>query len=221
MTDGLFIILCAVAVVGTSVIWIQARRIRQLQRKVDVHAEALRMLAQPINVELPPEPPTKPDLKVLKGGLVAFTAATTGTLTWVHRHAGASSTIAAGLVGGVLAGVLVFTNLARRPPTAARPPAPPLISQYAPAPAQPSASLAPTPPTAPATPPSAFVAPVAIARRPSPLPRPVSSSTQTATAAPSPVRSSPSFPPSSSRPLPCPIGLTLRLDPVLRIEVCA
>lgn len=223
MTDGLFIILCAVAVVGTSVIWIQARRIRQLQRKIDVHAEALRMLAQPIHVELPPEPPTKPDLKLLKGGMVAFSSAASGTMTYLHRHAGTAGTVAAGTVGAILAGVLVFASRGSRVPAAIRPPAPPPASQTiaAPVPSSPPASATlPSPPSTGAAP-TSIVAPAAVVRRSSPTFSPSVPSVQSATAAPSPGRSSVAPSPSASRPSPCPVGLTLRLDPVLHIEVCA
>jgi len=224
MTDGLFIILCAVAVVGTSVIWIQARRIRQLQRKVDVHAEALRMLAQPIHVELPPEPPTKPDLRVIKGGMVAFSAAASGTMAFLHRHAGAVSTVAAGLVGGILAGALILTNRGIRTPSVLRPLPGPGITL--PSSAAPSVSTSSAPPSTTVTepitpPPSAAVVPAVVGRRPSPIPRPAVPSTQRTTAVPSPAESSVSFTPSSVRPSPCPVGLKLRLDPILRIEVCA
>lgn len=222
MTDGLFILLCAVAVVGTSVIWIQARRIRQLQRKIDVHTEALRMLAQPIHVELPPEPPTKPDLKLLKGGMVAFSAATSTGLGYLHRHAGAAGTIAAGTVASALALVLIVTNLGRRAPAALRPPSPPLASQSTGAPASPSAarSVPVSSPPPPAVLPTSVVAPAAVTRRPSSLHRSSPPPTQSTTATASPGRSPTTPSPSASQPSPCPVGLTLRLDPVLRIEVC-
>jgi hypothetical protein len=224
MTDGLFIILCAVAVVLTGVIWIQARRIRQLQRKVDVHAEALRMLAQPIHVELPPEPPTKPDLKLLKGGMVAFSAATSGTISYLHKHGASSSAIAAGAVAAVLSGILVFTGVGRRAPSAMRPPELPALSPPASAPLSPSTAPVPVPASRSASPSARLASgavPAAAVQRPSPHPSTTAPPVQRTTAAPSPVRSQVRPSPSTPQPSSCPVGLSLRFDPLLLLDVCA